>query len=68
MTEEKKDGRRSTAKSSNTPAQSFRIGEDYRDKLRLLADRRDVSQAELLRIFIDAEWDKVNKQRKRSAA
>lgn len=60
----KADGRRSKFLTGKTPAQSFRLGMEHGDKLRLLADHRDMFQAELLRELIDGEWDRIQQLRK----
>ena len=52
---------------NETAAQSFRLGEAHLDKLRKLAERQDISQADLVRGLLDAEWDRVIAARKRKA-
>jgi predicted DNA-binding protein len=41
-----------------TPATSFRIGDEHRNKLMKLSRRTDISRANLLRRWIDDEYNK----------
>ena len=56
---------RALKKNKVTPAQSFRLGEEHVERLRIMAQRSDLAQVDLLRDLIDGEWVRVTKARKK---
>ena len=56
---------RAAKKTKSSPAQSFRLGEEHVERLRVLAQRSDLAQVDLLRDLIDQEWIRATKARKK---
>ena len=56
ISEKERAKRKATRDADNTiPAQSFRLGQDVRDNLLKIANRRGLSQADLIRDLITKE-------------